>query len=124
MLDETHTYLTFQGDPFNTSIVVRLNIQTGLLDQVYPKAPTENKVIGGQLFYRNHMLYHFYAATNEGQTTMNLVTVDPDSGQNTGDYKNILNEFQIPYVVGDEVHFWTMSESTGELSVSIFTLPN
>ncbi|WP_420799746.1 copper amine oxidase N-terminal domain-containing protein [Paenibacillus mesophilus] len=123
ILDESGTVATFQGDPFDRSILVRLNIHSGQLERAYPKLPDHNQILGGQLIHRDFKLYLFYITGSVHKTEINLATFDSAKQTITGIYRNIMEGDAFATIVKDEVHFWTISEPTGELNVTVFKLP-
>jgi hypothetical protein len=123
VLDDTYTWLIFQSNPFNPAVISQININTGKLGITITDSPAGEKLTGGQLCYYDNKLYLFYLIRNEGSTMLHLAILDPVTMAVKGDYRNLLPEVALASIVQDEMHFWSFPESTGQMNLSVFTLP-
>lgn len=123
LLDKSHTYATFQGNPFDPSILTRFDIRSGALEGTYAVTPETSETVGGQVVYANERIYLFYLTVTEERPALNVLVIDPVPMTVIGDYKHLQPDYGISTIVGDEIHVWTLSEATGEFKLSVFTDP-
>lgn len=126
IMDQSHTHLIF-GTTIDKNELTRLDIRTGQFDKEtgsssrknYPAVPDDSFGYGTQLLYGNGILYFFYTTTE----STNMVRLDPESLQVTGDYRYLFGPLALATIAGNELHVWNLPERSGELSLTVFRLP-